>query len=328
MAAKGGIDAQLERLRAIAANPTTSEARAELEKALRGKSNIVAARAAKIIGEGQLFDHERELVAAFARFMAAGSDKTCAAKVAIAEALAALSSHAESVWLAGVRHVQMEAAWGPPVDAAVPLRCACAAGLVNMRSASALVPLVHLLAEREPRSTPGHDAYVQTRSMAARALGTYGGDAAHALLRFRVLIGDEPEVVSECFRQLIELKRSLDPVRPYLDAEDEDLRQAAMLAAGESRLADAFQVLRECWERQVDLASRKVLCVAMAVTRKPEAIEFLVSLVRDAPEPAAAAAVEALAIFKGDDAMRSRVRPACCKRGGALLATFDEHFGS
>jgi HEAT repeat protein len=223
----------------------------------------------------------------------------------------------------------MEPAWGRPVDAAVPLRCTCAVGLVNMRSARAIVPLVHLLAEVEPRSTPGNDSYVHTRVAAARALGAYGGEAAEALLRFKILQGDaEVEVMAECFTQLVSLTRSLEPIRGYLDCEDDDLRQAAMLAVGESRVPDAFGLLREQWTRQVDSASRKVLCLAIALTRKPEAIDFLLALVSDASEAASAAAVEALAMYQSDESVRSRVRTAARERGGIVQSAFDEHFES
>ena len=87
-------DAQLARLSAIKADPSLPEAVAEIEKALRGKSTVVAARAAEIVGNAKLENLESALLEAFARFMSE-ADKGCIAKTAIARALLEIESRAE-----------------------------------------------------------------------------------------------------------------------------------------------------------------------------------------------------------------------------------------
>src|SRR5438067_2365092 len=179
---KGGSpDAQLARLSEIKANPSTPDAVEDLTKALRGKSNLLAARAADIVAAAKLAALELVLVETFNAFLADGADKGCVAKTAIAKALLALESRADDVLRVGALHVQHEPTWGGQSDAAVELRCVCCVALVNMRSRKALVPLVNLLADKDAGA----------RSAAVRSLAGYGGDAAEALLRFKLLVGDE-----------------------------------------------------------------------------------------------------------------------------------------
>src|ERR1044071_5371537 len=103
--ASGGADAQLARLKAIESDPTAPESIDELTSALRGKSNIVAARAAEIVATGKLTALEPALVESFRSFLD-HEDKGCLAKAAIAKALLALGSREEEVLLAGATHVQ------------------------------------------------------------------------------------------------------------------------------------------------------------------------------------------------------------------------------
>jgi hypothetical protein len=314
---KGGPDAQLARLNEIKANPSSPQVVEELTGALRGPSNLVAARAADIVAGAKLIALERVLVDAF-RFFLDNADKGCVAKTAIAKALLAIESRAEDVLLIGSRHVQPEPTWGGSSDAAVELRCVCCAALVNMRSRKAMTPLVHLLAEKDAGA----------RSAAVRAIAGYGGDAAEALLRFKLLSGDaDANVLGECFVGLLALTRSVDVVLPFLDSADEDLRAAAMLSLGESRLPEAFSILRSRWDRQFDADSRGVMALAMAVTRRPEAIDFLIEQTATAGTKVAIAVVGAMAMYRGDGLIRPRVEAAAKQRGGEVFAEFTRRFG-
>src|SRR4051812_23779619 len=173
------IEAELAKLEAIKSSPSTPEAIVELTKALTGKSNLVAAKAAGIVAASRVSSLEPLLVRAFDRFVPPDADKGCLAKLAIVKALVALESRAEAMYLIGARLTQPEAAWGKPVDTAVELRCECCNALVNMNSSDAMVPLTHLLAdENEP-----------ARLTAVRALEASGRDEAAPLLRVKMLIG-------------------------------------------------------------------------------------------------------------------------------------------
>jgi HEAT repeat protein len=312
-------DEQLERLRAIKANPTSREAIAEIEKALRAKSTVVAARAAEIIAQSHLDKLEPALLEAFDRFMADGADKGCIAKLAIAKALLELETRAELTMLRGARHVQMEPAFPRAVDVAAELRANCAVALVNMRSRQAINVLVHHLADKEPFA----------RGAAVRTLAAHGGDAAEALVRYKLLVGDEDiAVIADCFPAAIVLTRSTEAVEPFLDSTDEGLREAAILAVGESRVPRAFELLRDRWDGEFDPEVRKLLATSIALTRQPAAIEFLSQRAAQDDSKVAKVAIEALAIYRSDQAVRTKLREIAQKRGGDVLAAFDKAFGS
>jgi HEAT repeat protein len=307
-----GADQQLARLNSLKGDV------AELQKGLEAKSNIVVARAAELIAQGKLGQLEKPLVDAFERLLHE-TDKGCIAKTAIAKALLELESRDEDVLLAGARHVQMEPSFPRAMDVAAELRAACAVALVNMRSRRAMTILVHHLADKEPF----------VRAAAVRALSAHAGDAAEALIRFKLLVGDDDHaVVADAFPAVIALTRSTDPVEPFLDSADEGLREAAILAIGESRLPRAFQLLRDRWNVEFDPEIRKLLAMSIALTRQPQAVTFLTGLVEQSDSKAAAIAVEALGMYRTDDAVRTKLSQIAQNRGGGVLAAFNKAFGS
>jgi HEAT repeat protein len=220
--------------------------------------------------------------------------------------------------LRGARHVQMEPAFPRSADAAVELRAICAVALVNMRSRQAINLLVHHLADKEPF----------VRAAAVRALTAHGGDAAEALVRYKMLVGDQDvAVVADCFPAVIALTRSTEAVEPFLDSPDEALREAAILAIGESRVPRAFELLRDRWDAEVEPEMRKLLATSIALTRQPAGVTFLVGIVEGSDVKSACAAIEALAIYRSDEAIRSKLAETAKKRGGAVLDGFRRGFG-
>src|SRR5260370_36897336 len=122
-------------------------------------------------------------------------DQGCKALIAIAKALATMDQPAPQVYFAGIRHVQKEGSFGPPVDAAAPLRGLCAQGLVRMSHPDALLEGVTLLADPE----------IAARAGAVRALGESGQSEGVLLLRLKALLGDDEEIMDECFAALLRL---------------------------------------------------------------------------------------------------------------------------
>src|SRR5687768_9732310 len=109
---RSSIDEQIASIARLRADARSEAAKAELRKALASKLNLLVAKAATVVGEARLADLADDLVGAFHRFMQAGSDKGCVAKTAIAKALDLIEHNDEHTYLKGVRHVQLEAAWG------------------------------------------------------------------------------------------------------------------------------------------------------------------------------------------------------------------------
>jgi HEAT repeat protein len=274
-----------------------------LPKFLSSKINLIVAKAADLAREKEVKSLQPQLTEAFDRFMDRPSetDKGCEAKQAIANALYEMGCDAADLFLTGIRHRQPEGSYGPPVDTAAELRGICALGLVRMAYRDAMNELVDLLTDESH----------QSRIMAARAIAYAGRDEGALLLRLKILVGDPVEdVVAECLIALGNLSRAkaLPFIRKYLDSRSPMIAESAALALGEMRNANALSALLEQWER--DPFTCKSLALPIALSRLPQSQEFLINVVAQAKEEIAAAAVEALRIYRHDDALRARVRAA------------------
>jgi len=294
----------------------------QLRSFLGHKSNLVVAKAAKIAGDLRIAGLTEDLAAAFHRLMAnpAKLDKGCAAVTAIAGALYSMDYEASDVYLKGVRHCQLEASFGPPVDAAAQLRSDSALGLVRTRHPDALFEVVRLLVDKEPR----------VRAGAARALGTVVGETADLLLALKVLTGDaDPDVLAECFSGLLSsgTERSLAFVASYLDHADDAIVEAAVLALGASRRPPAIEALKEKWNRTVYGPLRQTLLLALATARQDSALEFLLSLVTAAEERIALEVIAALRTYQNDGRVRQSLEEALHLRANPrLTAAFHSEF--
>jgi hypothetical protein len=309
MAKNDPIERALDRLGELRHAEPTAAVTEELQGFLRNRSNLVVAKAAVVARELRIVALVPELVTAFNKFMADSPrlDKRCTAVTEIASALYELDYDEPDPYLAGIRHVQLEASYGPPVDEAAKLRAVSAQGLLRTRYADGLPEVVQLLVDGEPASRIG----------AIRALGVNGGEAGVLLLRLKVLTGDiEPAVLAECFSALLAAsgEKSIAFVAKYINADDEATAEGAMLALGESRLPAAYAVLKDKWARTVLMPEKKVLLVAMAASKLDEAISFLVSLVESASVPIAAATIEALSIYRHSERVSKVVSDAVATR--------------
>jgi HEAT repeat protein len=308
MARHPSLEELLAALRAAREDPTSETSRGAILRALTSGNGHAAGKAAAIVGQFELSDLAPDLVTAFRYFLEhRAQDPGCPAKAAIAEALYRLGHEDPEPFLRGLRCVQMEAVRGGKVDTAVEVRGASALGLVRSGYRDALLELAELLADRE----------APARISAARAIASRGGADGTPLLRFKVLSGDEdPRVLGECFLALLRLepRRSLAFVLPYLEDRHRRLAEAAAVALGESRLAEAFEPLRT-WSRQVaGHAEEGAALMALAALRRDEAFDHLVSLVRDGSERTACRAIEALASYRTDERLRERVAQAAAAR--------------
>lgn len=283
----------------------TPEGRKQMAKALASKSNLVAAKAARIVGDAQWTELTEELVAAFDRFLKRGTelDKGCVALNAIARALYGLDYDGVDLYLAGMRHVQMEPTWGGSSDTAVELRGVCAMGLASTTYPNKLRELVNLLVDSE----------WQARAGAVRAIATVGSDAATLLLRFKALSGDkEPEVLSECFSGLLEVGggEAMPLVKSFAGGRNQEVREAAILALGASRRADAVDWLKERFEAVAHLETRKCILLSLATSRTEPAIEFVLGVIRNGSAQTSAMAVSAMEVNRADRRMQEEVEKA------------------
>jgi HEAT repeat protein len=315
-------EAKLAKLRLLRGVSSSPQLLTELRGALGDPSNLVVAEAAEIAGKARLSELAPELVRAFDRFLESPekNDKLCRAKIAIAEALNEIDYSHEDFFWRGARYVQPESVWGGSQDTAALVRIACAFGLVRTRAHGALALLVDLLTDSEKPARVG----------AAQALAYSGTDAAGLLLRLKARVGDaEPDVIAECFSGLLKLapQEAVSFVAKFLHSADSAVQESAILALGDSRRREAFEVLKSFWEKQGDSRLQEAVLMALALLRLAPATDFLLELVATGPEAVARAAVSALALHRYDDRLRERTVGAVEQRGSKTLWThFEERF--
>ncbi len=278
MPAKRSFEDQLAALDALRQHPPAA-AVAPLRKALAHRNNYVVAKAADLVRELALAELIPELLAAFDRFFTdpVKIDPQCWAKNALSRALAAFEHQDAAVFLRGMRHIQLEPVWGGRSDTAGTLRSTCALALVQCRSLPETDLLQHLLELFSDKDK-------SVRVEAARAVEQTGSPAAALLLRLRAVLGaDEPEVLGACYGGIlrIEGKSAIPWIARFLAAGDDSAAEAA-LAIASDRSLESFRALHQRFvdDPPPDPWFRSVLLSATALTRQPEAIEFLLDLVR------------------------------------------------
>jgi HEAT repeat protein len=314
MAKPRSVDANLTRLRAIRKEEVTPALVAELRGLLGDKSNFVVGEGAEIAGERMFAELVPELVAAFQRFMIdpVETDKICRAKIAIVEALNKLEYDREEVFRTALGHVQMEPRWGGSDDTAAPLRAAAAFALVRIGPRDLMILLSDLLADPEK----------VTRAAAAKALGATGMQAAIPLLRLKARIGDEEsEVVAECLTALVvaDPDGAIPFVGPFLDSDNEEIAEGAALAIAESRRPEGLEVLKKHVPKTEPGSLQNVVLLAIAITRLPAGVEFLLDVLGDDDHAMAAGALQALAIHRHNPAVKERIAAIIGKKKNAAL---------
>jgi hypothetical protein len=282
----------------------STQGQKQVAKALAAKSNLIVAKAARLVGEAQLTNLTGELVAAFERFRKRGSelDKGCVAMSAIARALYGFDYAEADLYLNGIRHVQMEPVWGGSIDTAVELRALCAMGLAGTAYPQKLRALVELLVDKES----------QARAGAVRALAAVGSEAALLLLRFKALSGDrEPDVLGDCFHALLAVEGSdaLPLVTSFAVSRDAAIRDSALLALGASRRADAVDWLKIRFAETADRETRHSILLSLATSRTGSAIDFLLKIIREESVQTSAVAVSVMEM-SGDAHLRNEAGKA------------------
>jgi HEAT repeat protein len=316
------LDDKLAAIRRLRDEELTPENKSQLRRGIGDRSNLVVAAAAAIAGARALIDMAADLEAAFGRFVIhpVKDDKLCRAKIAIVQALDKLEHQNSEVFQKAATYVQFEPVWGGEEDTAGPLRAAALIALARLEGSGVLTLLIDALV----------DPLKDVRIAAAQALGYLGTGPAGLLLRLKARIGDsEPEVLSECYSGLL----TIDP-KEYLPFVSEVLAtgglargEAAAIALGNSRLPEAFDVLKSCWERSSSSELGEQVLLAIAMLRLPVAIDYLLALVASDSEDDALEALSVLKIHRYDPNLRARVAKLVEQKDSrALQGRFDRDF--
>jgi HEAT repeat protein len=289
MAKSGSFERQLAHLAALEEAPSEPEALSELRAALRGRNSLLAAKAAEIAGRCGLGDLIPDLVDCFHRYLIdpEKTDRQCLAKIAAVKALNRLEAVDAEVFLAGIRHRQMEPVWNKYVDTAPPLRGECAAGLARIGWPGVFLELTTLLMDPEPAA----------RESAVKAAAFLGGEKAELILRMKVEVKDDrADILGECISSLISIhpERSIEFTARYLNSDNDEIAEAAALALGESKEEAALKALLDGWEDRMGRESREMLVLPIALHRSRRSFDFLLSLVEESSPRMAIKVIEAL----------------------------------
>jgi hypothetical protein len=284
---------------------------AYLRKALGHRNNFLVAKAAKLIAEAELVALLPDVLTAFDRFFidAEKTDPQCWAKNALSKAMVKLEYRQRDAYLRGMRHHQLEPVWGGQSDTAGALRGTCTHALVDCPGISDADLLTALL---EPLT----DIDKTVRMEAARAIAQVGGVGAALVLRLRAMMvpalrgQDEPEVQGAVYAALLALEgnSAVALVARSLEEGDDTSGEAAF-ALAELRNPEALSALLDRLRAGADSWFTSVLLSAIALTRLPEALDFLIAAIerddRGAPE-----AIEAISRIAPNEELRARVEQA------------------
>lgn len=294
---------KIEALRHCVEQESKAQAGNCLKKALQEKSNFLVAKAAEFAAQKLAYDLIPDLIAAFERFMLEplSTDKTCAAKRAIARALYDLEYDNSAFFRRHLSYRQMEPVYGGHVDTAIDLRCTCALGLVASNDPRAVLWLLELL----------HDSEYQARLGALRALELVQPFHAELVLRHKILQGDEePEVIAQSFSSLVKAaaEDSLPFIARFLDGDNDVMRESAALALGESRLDDALQLLIHAANQLSPFdALTQSMYRAIALQRKDAAYQYLLDKITNASVNEAIYAVMALSMYNYNQDLKKQI---------------------
>jgi HEAT repeat protein len=308
------FDDKRARIAALASAPAAA-AIAGLRPFLAEKNAYLVGEAAAVAQQLEARELLPEMAAALERLLRAGAaaDKGCLGKRRVLEALLALSADVEPVYLAALRYTQREPAFPHAVDTAAPIRGLAAHALVEIDYPAAVAEICPLLVDPEPMA----------RAEAARALSRSGLEAAGPVLHLKALVGDpDPDVVEACFSGILRLdaRRYLPVVTEALNGEQDAGAEAAALALGSSRCGEALGLLRAALLGESAPRREQSLIMAIGLLRSDDACSCLLDLVEHGREPAAAAAIAALAIHQQDRLIGERVRALAEARGSGRLA--------
>jgi HEAT repeat protein len=307
------FEEELATLSSVGADPRSDDARQRLLDGLRSKRSFVAARAARLIKEHHLEGFDDELTALFDRCMpdAVKNDPSCAAKVAAIEALDYGESGDAEPFLRAAAHVQLEGS----SDTAAPMRARAVLALARIGHGDFDLVAAQLLTDKTP----------PVRQAALDALVHRGDRANAALALFKLRIGDEdPLVTLAAMAALLALApaRGIEELRDLVESQDEDKRELAAVALGQSRRDEALTVLLSALERCARSDERVALLRGAGLHRSERALVALLAVIADSHEADARAAIEALGPRRFEPGIADRVRAAAASNDRADLRSF------
>lgn len=304
-------DLQTELYAFRAVDARTPEGLAQVRAGLGRKTGLVVAAAAERLREAGLTGHQDALLRAYDAMSEdpVRRDPGCAGKIAVVRALDELGWNDPEVFARAARCVQLEPAWGKPVDTAGPVRRFGLGGLVRTRWEGTPAVIGDHLVDPDPH----------VRSYAADAVAAWGEPMGIAVLRLKLGVGDpDPGVLIDALVALFGLDRpgGIALARAWLTDEPAK-REVAALALGQSRLPEAIDVLVSALGRTGESEERRTLYVALGTLRLDASRAWLLDALAG---PDALHALEALRPHRFEPGLVDEVR----RRAPRLSAQIDD----
>lgn len=307
------LEERIEQLRLLRTEPVIPATLSTLRKAFSDRSNLVIAEAARTTGELHLEELIPALLSAFEGLFEdpLKTDPKCWGKTAIVKALVQLDYSESPPFLRGSRHIQMEPVWGGREDSAALLRGNCFLALVQCTDLTRFAVLGHLIDAMSDSADP-------VRVEAVRAMHQLGGDDSVLLLRLKARLGDRrPLIIGHVFDALLSLERdrAVAFVAGYFGSAEVEMRDEAALALGSSRLDSALKLLIQAWKETENAEFSGILLRAISSSRLPEAIEFLIHILKTGTSRQVASATEALKLHEHSPEIQALVDQTKRTRG-------------
>ena len=303
------LEDKLDALRALAASGPPAALRKRLVTVLKGRSGHLVALAARIVQEQRLDDLTGALAQAFDTLSQDGArrDPSCAGKTACLAALDHLDHLELDVFGRAATLVQLEKAWGPPVDTAVSVRARAALALARFPGPEATTLLGVLLA----------DPAEAVRRAAIEALPGRVGAGGLLAMRWRIMDHDALVAQLECGVALVRSAGPLgvDLVAGELESDRETVREVAALALAESRVPEALHRLSASLDAAILPEARALLIRAIAAHRSPGALGLLDDLLDDGSDADARAVLKARLDLPLDPRDRAALLDRAAARG-------------
>lgn len=331
MAPRTSVDERLRAAQKLRDESDPELLRKGISTALKDRTGLVVAEAAKLIRAAELQGFETELLTAWELMLVnpLKTDPGCTAKTAIVEALSQLEYDEPEFYQNAIRYRQLEPSWGGREDSAVNVRGAAAFAIARSGRQGIVVKLtklVEMLVNEESRNG---------QVFAVQAIADTGRDEAIPVLRLRFGMGPPfAEVLGACMTGLLGLapETSIPLVagclKQCLVTGNNELLQEAAVALGECGRAEAVSALISAWKLTGEPGIQESLLTSIGLSREATGIDFLISLF-NSDQTEAEIALNALGPVCVYPDIKEKVREAVNRMGDPFLVSlFERRYGT
>ncbi|MCL2641617.1 MAG: HEAT repeat domain-containing protein [Phycisphaerales bacterium] len=294
--------ATLRQLRSAPTAPQTIPALIEIlrSKNLHGLVIKLAAELADQLTAKELAPQLAETITGLIAETTSKRDPGCEGKTAALKALINWEINAPDLYLTAAAYHQHEPIMGGSIDTAAEFRGLAALGIATTRPPNAIITLIDLLADPEPK----------TRMLTAIALGTWRGPEALPVLRLKAhLRDDDSDTFAEILAALLRQDEDqLSFIANFLYDRDLTHAEAAALALGQSKIAAALTPLTNAWPSLRRTSIATTLLMSISMLRTQPAIDWLIDQLAGTTATQSLDIFDALALHKSDPKLLTRLQ--------------------